>query len=140
MCKRHFWREHLCALQVLLCALVSRPVSAHTRAQLRGNIDLTLPLTINRLCVVNDNGLLCALFSTRFTLDLVFWLTSSVASNSAFINSGYFYSASSSPLLVRGAPDDSIDTVLELTRQSTADNYELWTYLLKDHMWWLEWD
>jgi len=34
MCK-----THLCALQVFLCALVSWPVCARTRAQLRGNID-----------------------------------------------------------------------------------------------------
>ena len=33
-----------------------------------------------------------------------------------FIHSGYFYSASSIPLLLRGAPDYSIDTVSELTR------------------------
>jgi len=33
----------------------------------------------------------------------------------SFIHSGYFYSASSSPLLLRGAPDYSIDTVAELT-------------------------
>ena len=30
----------------------------------------------------------------------------------------YFYSASSSPLLLRGAPDYSIDTVMELTHQA----------------------
>src|SRR6218665_2072378 len=34
----HFWKEHLCALQVLLFALVSRRARARTRAQLRGNI------------------------------------------------------------------------------------------------------
>ena len=28
MCKKQFWREHLCALQVFLCALVSWPVKA----------------------------------------------------------------------------------------------------------------
>jgi len=33
-----YWKEHLCALQVFLCALVSRPVCMHTHAQLRGNI------------------------------------------------------------------------------------------------------
>jgi len=36
----------------------------------------------------------------------------------------YFYSSSSSPLLLRGAPDYSIDTVLELTRQSATGNSE----------------
>src|SRR6218665_1626495 len=33
---------------------------------------------------------------------------------------GYFYSASSSPLLLRGIPDYSNDTVSELTRRSAA--------------------
>src|SRR6218665_2044590 len=36
----------------------------------------------------------------------------------SFVHSGYFYSASSSPLLLRDAPDYSIDTVSELTRRS----------------------
>jgi len=36
--QKHFWKEHLCALQVFLCALVSRPVRVRTLAQLRGNI------------------------------------------------------------------------------------------------------
>ena len=31
----------------------------------------------------------------------------------SFIHSGYFYSASSRPLLLRGAPDNSTDTVSE---------------------------
>jgi len=30
MRKKHFWMEHLCALQVFLCALVSRSVCART--------------------------------------------------------------------------------------------------------------
>jgi len=34
----------------------------------------------------------------------------------SFFSSGYFYSASSNPLLLRGAPVYSIDTVLELAR------------------------
>src|SRR6218665_120267 len=42
----------------------------------------------------------------------------------SFIHSGYFYNASSSPLLLRGAPDYSIDTASELTRQSTTGNCE----------------
>jgi len=33
-----FWKEHLCALQVFLCALASRFVCERTSAQLRGNI------------------------------------------------------------------------------------------------------
>ena len=39
-----------------------------------------------------------------------------------FIHSGYFYSASSSALLLRGTPDYSIDTASELTRRSTIGN------------------
>src|SRR6218665_794655 len=35
-----------------------------------------------------------------------------------FIHSGHFYSALSSPLLLRGAPDYSTDTVSEFTRRS----------------------
>ena len=35
----------------------------------------------------------------------------------SFIHSGYLYRASSSPLLLRGAPNYSIDTVSELTRR-----------------------
>ena len=31
----------------------------------------------------------------------------------SFIHSGHFYSAPSSPLILRGAPDHSTDTVLE---------------------------
>jgi len=42
-----------------------------------------------------------------------------------FNHSGYFYSASSNPLLLRGSPAYSIDTVSELTRQSAAGNTSL---------------
>jgi len=38
----------------------------------------------------------------------------------SFIDSGYFYRSSSSPLLLLGAPDYSIDTVSELTRRSAT--------------------
>ena len=41
-----------------------------------------------------------------------------------FIYSGYFYGTSSSPLLFRGAPDYSIDTMSELTIVDTNYNYE----------------
>jgi len=37
--QKHFSQKIFCALQVSLCALISRPVCARTRAQLRGNID-----------------------------------------------------------------------------------------------------
>jgi len=37
--QKHFLKEHLCALQVFSCALISRLVCAHIHAQLRGNID-----------------------------------------------------------------------------------------------------
>ena len=43
---------------------------------------------------------------------------------SPFIHSGYFYSTSSSSLLLRAAPVYSIDTVSELTCQSAAGNCE----------------
>src|SRR6218665_222247 len=40
----------------------------------------------------------------------------------SLIHSGYLYSASSSPILLRGAPDYSIDTVSELIRRSARGN------------------
>jgi len=39
-------------------------------------------------------------------------------------HSRYFYSASPSPLLLRGAPDNSIDALSELTCWSATGNYE----------------
>jgi len=39
---------------------------------------------------------------------------------SMFIHSRYFYSASSSPLLLQGTRDYMIDTVLQLTLQGTT--------------------
>ena len=42
----------------------------------------------------------------------------------SFIHSIYLYSASSSPLLLRGTPDYSFDTVLELIRRSATGNCE----------------
>ena len=42
----------------------------------------------------------------------------------SFIHSGYSYRVSSSPLLLRGTSDYSIDTVLEFTRLSTTGNCE----------------
>jgi len=41
-----------------------------------------------------------------------------------FIHSGYFYSTSWSPLLLRGTPDYNIDTASELTRWSAIGNCE----------------
>ena len=40
--------------------------------------------------------------------------------NASFIHSGHFYSAPSSPLLFRGAPDYSTDTVSRRRAQATA--------------------
>jgi len=37
--KKIFFKESLRALQVFLCALISRPVCVRTCAQLRGNVD-----------------------------------------------------------------------------------------------------
>ena len=42
----------------------------------------------------------------------------------SFIHSGYFYSTSSSPLLLRCIANYSIDTVSELTQQSATGNCE----------------
>jgi len=52
------------------------------------------------------------------------------------IHSGYFYSASSSSLLLRDAPDSNCFEV------NTPKHYrQLWAkYLLKVRTWWLEWD
>ena len=59
----------------------------------------------------------------------------------AHIHSSYFYSASSSPpLLLRGAPNYSIDTVLELTRQSAMYRQLRVKDLPKVPTWRLEWD
>jgi len=44
---KHFWEEYLCTLQVFLCAHVSRPVCARTRAQLRGNIEHNRKQTVS---------------------------------------------------------------------------------------------
>ena len=48
----------------------------------------------------------------------------SVIETLSFFYSGNFYSAFSSPLLLKGAPDYSIDTVSELTRRSATGNCE----------------
>jgi len=42
----------------------------------------------------------------------------------SFFHLGYFYSTFSSPLLLRGPPDYSIDTVSELTCWSALGNFE----------------
>jgi len=42
----------------------------------------------------------------------------------SFFHSEYFYSTSSSPLLLRGTPNYSIDTVSELRCRSATGNYE----------------
>jgi len=42
----------------------------------------------------------------------------------SFVHSRYFYSASSSPLILRVTPDYSIDTVSELTHRSSTGNCE----------------
>src|SRR6218665_296399 len=38
--QKHFWKEHLCALQVFLCVLVSRLVRAHSHS-LEGTLDMS---------------------------------------------------------------------------------------------------
>src|SRR6218665_1063702 len=58
-----------------------------------------------------------------------------------FIHSGYFYIASLSPLLLRGAPDYSIETLI-LCRSSHAKRYRQLRVkdLSKVPTWRLEWD
>jgi len=46
--------------------------------------------------------------------------------HNSFIHSGYFYSASSCPRLLRGAPDYNSDTETEITRQSTTAGNSEW--------------
>src|SRR6218665_1452052 len=46
----------------------------------------------------------------------------------SYIHSGNFYSVFSSPLLLRGAPDYSVDTVWELARRSATGNHESRTF------------
>jgi len=62
----------------------------------------------------------------------------------SFIHSGYFCSAFSSPLLLRGAPKYSIDTVSELTSPSaTSSSAAMGEGLAQGPYvttWWLEWD
>jgi len=58
------------------------------------------------------------MFVLKFVQKLPLPITSSI------IHSGYFYSASSRPLLVIGAPDYSINVVSELTRRSAIGNCE----------------
>src|SRR6218665_1163992 len=57
----------------------------------------------------------------------------------SFIHSGYFLSASSSPLLLRGASDYSLETVSELTRQKRYRQLRV-KDLPKVPTWRLEWD
>src|SRR6218665_63911 len=57
----------------------------------------------------------------------------------SFIHSRYFYSASLSPLLLRGAPDYSIDTVSELTHRSVTGNTSE-GLAQGPYTWRLEWD
>ena len=52
---------------------------------------------------------------------IIAWI---INGNHSFIHSGYFYRASSNPLLLRGTPDYSIDTVSELTCRSATGNCE----------------
>src|SRR6218665_2714604 len=55
-------------------------------------------LNITKDATSNETGFKSLRFSTR---------------QHSFIHSGHFYSAPSSPLLLRGAPDYSTDTILE---------------------------
>jgi len=65
---------------------------------------------------------LCVVCIGVYTLSR-FWGLGPKASAS-FIHSGYFYSTSSSPLLLGVAPDYSIDTVSKLARRCAIGNCE----------------
>ena len=54
----------------------------------------------------------------------IFTLRRFVPGSLLIIHSSYFYSASSNALLLRGAPDYSIDTVSKLTCRSATGSYE----------------
>src|SRR6218665_4093815 len=71
----------------------------------------------------------CVLLDTHISLSLFLYLSPSGWSPLAptipsfihsFIHSGHFYSAPSSPLPLRGAPDYSTDTVLEFHAEGLA--------------------
>ena len=77
--------------------------------------------------IVNSCVLLsfmCLLFVFRAVQERRSWVDSHDSGSVLLIHSGYFYSASSSPLLLRAAPDYSIYTVSELTCQSATGNCE----------------
>jgi len=60
----------------------------------------------------------------QWTEDRFIWWAATPFSFISFNHSGYFYSASSSPLLLRGAPNYSIDTVSELLGWIATGNCE----------------
>ena len=60
-------------------------------------------------------------FKNVKTLNKAFWL---LWQFNSLIHSRYFHSASSSPLLLRGAPYYSTDTASEITRRSATGNCE----------------
>src|SRR6218665_677058 len=72
----------------------------------------TMLLTMEIMIILSSTWLLSlrAAISDCFLHDLCRYLYSFIHS---FIHSGHFYSAPSSPLLLRGAPDYSTDTVSE---------------------------
>jgi len=55
--------------------------------------------------------MLLQLFSCN--VQLIYYISDPLESQSSFIHSGHFYSSPSSPLPLRGAPDYSTDTVSE---------------------------
>jgi|SRR6218665_1590966 len=74
------------------------------------------------LLSINDFILILQL-SSSFVIS-VSHLISTFVVWSSFIYSGYFNSTSSIPLLLRGAPNYSIDTVSELTHRSATGSYK----------------
>src|SRR6218665_1934430 len=81
------------------------------RYSLNGQLSLTLTLVKSAIGQISALGV-CHVHVVK--LD----------SCNSFIDSGYFSSASSSPLLLRGAPGYSIDSVSEQTRRCATGNCE----------------
>jgi len=96
----------LCSLRVFLASSFFHTVSVR------------LSTTVCLSCYLCVNQFFSFLLKQRLAQCLTRWRVFSL------IHSGYLYSASSSSLLLRGAPDYSIDTVSEYIRRSATGNCE----------------
>jgi len=84
------------------CVIRIEMLSQESRESGSNNIEICPNAFCNDIIVLNNSSYLHFLCYVDMGKNL-------------FIYSGYFYSTSSSPLLLRVAPDYSIDTVSELT-------------------------